>query len=90
MLTLIVVIVAIAIAIAVVACFILLPAFDAWVSKEEEVVKKVLDVNKDGKINAADAQAAAVQVAKKVKDVEAKVTEEVKEVAKKKMSAPKN
>lgn len=77
------------VAIAVVAYFSL-PAFGAWVSKEEEVVKKVLDVNKDGKINAADAQAAAVQVAKKVKDVEAKVTEKVKKVAKKKMSAPKN
>ena len=85
MLTLIVVIVAIA-----VVAYFSLPAFRAWVSKEEEVVKKVLDVNKDGKINAADAQAAAVQVAKKVKDVEAKVTEKVKKVAKKKMSAPKN
>lgn len=85
MLTLIVVIVAIA-----VVAYFSLPAFGAWVSKEEEVVKKVLDVNKDGKINAADAQAAAVQVAKKVKDVEAKVTEKVKKVAKKKMSGPKN
>jgi len=89
MLTLIVVIVVIA-----VVAYFSLPAFGAWVSKEEEVVKKVLDVNKDGKINAADIQAvaesAAAQVAKKVKDVEAKVTDKVKKVAKKKMSAPKN
>jgi hypothetical protein len=86
MLTLIVVVVAIA-----VVAYFSLPAFGAWVSKtvflEEEVVKKALDVNKDGKINAADAQAAADQVEKKVKDVEAKITEKV---AKKKMSAPKN
>ena len=89
MLTLIVVIVAIA-----VVAYFSLPAFDAWLSKEEEVVKNVLDVNKDGKINAADIQAvaesAAAQVAKKVKNVEAKVTDKVKKVAKKKMSAPKN
>jgi len=89
MLTLIVVIVAIA-----VVAYFSLPAFGAWLSKEEEVVKNVLDVNKDGKINAADIQAAAesaaTQVAKKVKNVEAKVTDKVKTVAKKKMSAPKN
>lgn len=89
MLTLIVVIVAIA-----VVAYFSLPAFGTWLSKEEEVVKKVLDVNKDGKINAADIQAvaesAATQVAKKVKNVEAKVTDKVKTVAKKKMSAPKN
>ena len=38
-----------------------------WFASEEEEVKKVLDVNKDGKVNMADAGAAVNKAIKKVK-----------------------